>query len=113
MKTKIWAMALILLIAVMNAFAQLALKKASSNISFSLIFNPWFITALFTLVIGFGAMIIAFKGGDLTALYPLMATTYIWLTLFAIFFLGETVSIIKWAGIGMIVLGVSLIGGSR
>ena len=54
--------------------------------------------------------IIAFKGGELSVLYPLVATIYIWTLIFSIAFLKEKMNIYKWLGILLIVLGVSFIG---
>ena len=54
--------------------------------------------------------IIAFKGGELSVLYPLVATIYIWTLIFSIFFLKEKMNIYKWLGILAIVLGVIFIG---
>ena len=58
-----------------------------------------------------GVLITALKGGDLSVLYPIISTSYIWISLFSpIFFSTDSMNMIKWSGIGFIVIGVSLIG---
>ncbi|MCH8312753.1 MAG: EamA family transporter [Nitrospinae bacterium] len=52
----------------------------------------------------------ALKFGELSVLYPFVATVYIWTTLFSIKFLNENMNKWKWFGIIFIILGVSLIG---
>ncbi len=50
------------------------------------------------------------KYGQLSVLYPLVATSYMWTTLVAVKFLGEKMNRFKWIGIILIIIGVSLIG---
>jgi len=53
--------------------------------------------------------VIALKHGNLSVLYPVIATSYIWVTLIAFKVLHEPVSIPKWLGIALIMGGVMLI----
>ena len=50
------------------------------------------------------------KHGDLSVLYPLVFVGYIWTCLLAMKFLGEKMNATKWAGIAVIIAGVSLLG---
>jgi len=60
-------------------------------------------------------LVIAFKHGELSVLYPILATSYVWVGILSHFiFKTDSLNVYKSAGIGLIVLGVSLIGwGSR
>jgi len=103
---------LVLFCALLGATGQIMFKLASSGFSF----NPssWFSNIYF--LIGaflYGASAILFvwslKHGNLSILYPVIATSYIWVTLMATSFLGESFPRVKWIGIILIVLGVTII----
>ena len=55
-------------------------------------------------------MIISFRGGDVSVLYPIVATSYIWVSFLSIYFLNEAMNFFKWLGIFTIILGIALIG---
>ena len=55
-------------------------------------------------------MIIALKYGDLSVIYPFLALSFVWVFLISIIFLGETILFVNWAGLFLIILGVSFIG---
>ena len=50
------------------------------------------------------------KGGEVSVLYPIIGTSYIWVALLANVFFNEPLGIAKIIGIVGIVLGVSLLG---
>jgi drug/metabolite transporter (DMT)-like permease len=57
---------------------------------------------------------VALRNGQLSVLYPIIALTYVWVTIISPMFFGDTVNIYKIAGVFFIVFGVSFIGaGSR
>ena len=58
----------------------------------------------------FATYIFALKGADLSVLYPLVSTSYVWTVVFSQKLLGEKMNKYKWIGIAAILLGVSLIG---
>jgi multidrug transporter EmrE-like cation transporter len=59
-------------------------------------------------------LILALRGGHLSVLYPIIALTYVWVTILAPIFFGDDLNAYKLAGVGFIVIGVSMIGfGSR
>ncbi len=49
------------------------------------------------------------KHYPLSVAYPMISLTYVFGMLSAMFFFHETVSVYKWAGIGLIILGCCLI----
>ena len=55
-------------------------------------------------------MIYAFKHGDVTVLYPIVALSYIWVSLLAANFFGEVINAYKWTGVIFIILGIVLVG---
>lgn len=59
-------------------------------------------------------MVMALRHGHLSVLYPIIALTYVWVTILSPMFFVDHLNILKGLGVGLIVLGVSLIGvGSR
>jgi uncharacterized membrane protein len=112
MKTKPWAIALIILCSLSNAIAMFFLKKGAETIefSFSILSNIWIYLGILTLMLSVFLMMTALKGGNLSVIYPILATTYIWMSLLAMILLNEPISTIKWIGIILIVIGVAVVG---
>ena len=113
MATELWAIGLVIMATLVGAFGPILLKKTSekrlSKIS-SLIKNYHLFGGVGLYAIGTILFIPALKGGDLSILYPFVALGYIWVSLLSVKFLGEKMSLLKWMGIGMIIVGVSFIG---
>ena len=56
-------------------------------------------------------MALALKGRELSRLYPIIALTYVWVTVLSLFVLsGEHMNFFRGIGIAFIVLGVSVLG---
>ena len=56
----------------------------------------------------------ALRQGHLSVLYPIIALTYVWVTILSPMFFADRLNPFKVAGVTLIVFGVSLIGmGSR
>ncbi len=56
-------------------------------------------------------MALALKGRELSRLYPIIALTYVWVTILSLFILpGEHLNFFRAIGIGFIVGGVSVLG---
>ena len=115
--TKTWAIFAVLFSTILNSFAQVFYKYGANRLSFS-------VAALITnypLMIGISIygvsaliLLVSLRGGELSVLYPLIATSYIWVSISSVYFFGEVMNLYKWLGIFTIILGVSLIGlGSR
>jgi uncharacterized membrane protein len=55
-------------------------------------------------------MVIALKEGELSMLYPIIALTYVWVTLLSYTLLSEPPNVYKNIGIGTIMIGVAVLG---
>ena len=113
MKTKSWAVYLMILCTLLTSTAQIFYKKAAPKLAFSLVAlltNYYLIIGMVIYVIGAFLMITAFKGGEVTVLYPIIATSYVWVSIFSIFFLGEVMNTLKWIGIVTLIAGIILVG---
>jgi undecaprenyl phosphate-alpha-L-ara4N flippase subunit ArnE len=109
MATKLWAIVLMFFCTLITSSAQITYKFGLNQADFNtkvLIIG----FGLFLYGIGAGLLIIALKGGDLSVLYPIVATSYVWVSVAAFFFFGESLGIWKWFGVFLILVGVSFIG---
>ena len=56
------------------------------------------------------AMVMALREGELSKLFPIIALTYVWVTLLSYWLLKDTPNWYKNSGIAIIVLGVAILG---
>ena len=61
-------------------------------------------------IVGGILIIVALRGGEVSVLYPIIATSYIWVSFLSIYFLGEVMNAYKWLGVISIIAGIALIG---
>ena len=98
--------------ALLGSFGQLFFKKGSTNLSFNIISfltNWYLILGLCLYGISTIIYVYALSHGELSMLYPVIATSYIWTCLLAVLILGERMNLVNWIGILFILLGVSLV----
>lgn len=113
MATKLWAALLVLFTTLLTSSAQIFYKLGSQALApdLSAIFtNYYLIGGLLLYAVGGTLMILSLRGGEVSVLYPIIATSYIWVALLSIKFLGENMNIFKWLGISSIIFGIILIG---
>ena len=118
METKSWAVLTLICTTFLTSTAQLLYKFGINSMKsfnfISLITNYYLIGGIILYVIGGTLMIVAFRGGDLSVLYPIIATGFIWVSILSVHFLNESMNLLKWTGVLGIVAGIILIGfGSR
>ena len=112
MKTKPWALILIVLCTICTSFAAIANKKGATMLELSLkgtLLNPYLILGLSLLVMGSVLLMTSLKGGDVSTIYPVIATSYIWVTIMSYYFFDENINIFKIIGVVFIVGGVIII----
>jgi multidrug transporter EmrE-like cation transporter len=117
---------------VIGAAAQMLIKKGAGQLGLHvtlrqvlrdpfLVFQYGFhIVANPQLFVGYGLygintvlMAYALKGRELSRLYPIIALTYVWVTLLSVVMLNEHVNFFRMLGITAIVVGVSILGGGK
>jgi len=111
-KTELWAIGVVLFCAVLGSMGQILLKLGSASVSFKLmswIGNLKLMGGISMYALAAILFIFAIKHGNLSILYPLVATSYIWVAILSVRFLGEPFAFIKWIGIALILSGVCLI----
>ncbi len=116
-ETKTWAIFVVILCTFLTSAAQIFLKYGSNVLRFdmvSLFTNYNLIAGIVLYMLGAMLLIVAFSGGEVTALYPIFATSYVWVLILSYFFLGESLNIFKILAIFIIISGIYLVTyGSR
>jgi multidrug transporter EmrE-like cation transporter len=116
MHTPVRSMLMILIAAFLGAIGQYLYKEGAGVRVQDAIgwLTNWRI--LVGLICYIGVMVLfisAFKiGGELTVLYPLYASTFIWAMIIGKFVLGENIGPAKLLGVAVIAAGMFLIGRS-
>ena len=102
---------IVLFCALLGSVAQLLFKMASSSVSSNILsWLNWKIIVGGLLYLAAGILFIwALKFGNLSVLYPIIATSYIWTAFLAFKFLDEPIPVIRWLGIALIIVGVILV----
>ncbi len=112
--TSFKAIILVILCTILTSTGQILWKLSTSKIEgfdiISLITNIPLMLGFISYALGAVLLIFALKEGELSVIYPFIALSFIWVTLTSIFLFHEHVSILNWAGITAILIGVSLIG---
>ncbi len=111
--TQLWAVALVIFATLIGSIGPILLKKGSGRFSlnpFAQIKNRALIGGIGFYVLSSLLFIPALRGGELSVLYPLVSVSYIWVSLLSVKFLSEKMGSLKWTGILLIIVGVSLIG---
>jgi drug/metabolite transporter (DMT)-like permease len=101
------------LAAFVGSIGQLEFKRGADTLQFDirlLLTNYHLILGVAVYAISTVLYIYALNKEQLSILYPIIATSYIWTTIFSKIFLKETVGLTSWVGVFFILLGVTLIG---
>jgi uncharacterized membrane protein len=96
-----------------GSFGSLLFKMGADRLVFKikdLIRNWRLILGLFIYGTSTFPFIFALRGGELSVLYPMVATVYLWVSLWSIKFLKEKMSLTKWMGVALIIIGVIFVG---
>jgi len=106
----------ILLLTALSAFigsiGQLEFKRGADNLQFDiklLLTNYHLIIAIAVYCVSTVLYVYALNKEQLSILYPIVATSYIWTLIFSKIFLKEPVGLTSWTGVFFILLGVTLI----
>ncbi|MBI4140764.1 EamA family transporter [Candidatus Woesearchaeota archaeon] len=113
MPTELWAVGLVLFGTLVGAFGPILLKRGSNSFGLSVraqFRNYNLLAGIFLYGVASIIFIPALRGGELSVLYPLVSVNYVWVSLLSVRFLNEKMNKLKWLGISLIIVGVSLIG---
>ena len=116
--TSLASIGLIVLSTVSGAAAQILLRFGADAIEganlIGILTNVPLIGGYACLAMNVVLVVLALRGGQLSILYPIVALTFVWVTILSQIYFQDVISISKIAGLTLIVAGVSFIGaGSR
>ncbi len=98
---------------ILGAAAQLLMKIGMAHFNpqpMALLTNVPLISGYALYGINTLMLVVALKDGELSMLYPIIALTYVWVTLLSYVVLDEKANVFKNVGIGTIVVGVAVLG---
>jgi multidrug transporter EmrE-like cation transporter len=99
---------------VLGAAAQVLMKAGANNLA-----HPGLIGMITNLPLMAGyclyglstvLLVLALRDGELSLLYPVIALTYVWVTVLSFILFRETITVFKLMGISIIVAGVAVLG---
>ncbi|MBS3175881.1 EamA family transporter [Candidatus Woesearchaeota archaeon] len=103
------SVALILLTTLFSSVAQLLFKEGAMRLP-DLVTNWPLFTGVVLYALGAALLVYALKGGEVSILYPITSSSYIWVTLFAWYFFDEQVTVFKLAGLALVIVGIIMLG---
>jgi multidrug transporter EmrE-like cation transporter len=104
---------LVFLCTVLGAAAQILMKMGMAHFTptlMGIVTNIPLIAGYSLYGINTLMLVLALKEGELSMLYPIIALTYVWVTLLSYFVLHEQANWYKNLGITVIVAGVAVLG---
>lgn len=104
---------IVLLCTIFTSLGQLFLKFGANKLELSLlglITNFFLILGIIFYGVGAIIFVLALKHGDLSMVYPFISLSFIWVALLSLMFLGESLVLLQWIGIFIIIIGVSSVG---
>ena len=109
---------MVFLCTVIGAAAQILMKHGASHATGAglagIIMNLPLMAGYACYGVNTVLLVLALRQGHLSVLYPIIALTYVWVTILSPMFFVDHLNAFKVTGVSLIVFGVSLIGvGSR
>jgi multidrug transporter EmrE-like cation transporter len=105
---------LVFICTILGAAAQILMKMGSAHMAhFDVVkvFTDWQLFSGYALYgVNTLLLMLALRDGELSRLYPIIALTYVWVTLLSAYFFHEELTFWKLTGITIIVAGVTVLG---
>ena len=105
---------LVSLCTVLGAAAQILLKVGANQLvstnPVKMLLNPWVFCGYALYGMSTGLLILALRKGQLSVLYPVIALTYVWVTILSIAIFKESMNSYKVIGLSIVVAGVAVLG---
>jgi undecaprenyl phosphate-alpha-L-ara4N flippase subunit ArnE len=95
-----------------GSFGAVLLKSGAARLDFKIraLLTNWRLAAgIAVYLLSFVFFVQGMRHGELSVLYPLVALGYLWTVLWAKLFFGEPLTWGKFFGLGMILLGISVL----
>ncbi|MFC1727909.1 EamA family transporter [Nanoarchaeota archaeon] len=115
-KTSLSAIIFMVFAAIFASGGQIFYKFAANRTAdfATLVLNPFLVLGLASYGIGLLFMLKALRRGELTVVYPILATSFIWVSLASpLIFKTDFMTPLKWIGVLIILAGVTLVSKGR
>ena len=116
MKTEPIAIVLIVLATALTSTGQILFKMASEKFGLSIagtIGNGALISGLAVYLLASLLLLLSLQRGELSVIYPIIATGFVWVSLFSVILFNEMLNIFKIGGVVFIIIGITLISFGR
>ncbi len=113
MKTALFAIITVLAAAMLGALGQYYFKIGADTLkklNIRSFINRYLLYAVILYIVSAVTYVIILPYGELSVLYPLVASNFIWVAIIARIKLQERITLWKCAGLFCIILGIILIG---
>jgi drug/metabolite transporter (DMT)-like permease len=116
LRVKTWICAAVVVLS--NVFGNFFMKRGMPGelptpLSYiAALFQPWVSLGVALLILWMLSRMTLLSWADLSYVLPVTSVGYVLVALAGKFFLGEEISLKRWAGIGLIMAGVALVGGA-
>lgn len=104
----------------LTVYGQMVIKARAMELSrdahgkeflVSMFLDPWVLSGLCAALAASATWMLAVRTANLSAIYPIMALTFVIIPILAVLSFGERLAPVQMIGIGFIVLGVALAAG--
>lgn len=113
MKTSGKAIILAILCTIFTSLGQLSWKLGVGKIEVAhlqTLLNLFFVLGFVFYGLGFLLLVRALKDGELTVVFPIVATSYVWVSIASpLLFPEDHMNLLKWIGVGCILFSVFLL----
>ena len=105
---------------VLTVYGQMAIKARALELSraaqgreflWSMFLDPWVLSGLAAALAASATWMLAVRTANLSAIYPVMALTFVIIPILAVVAFGERLAPVQLVGIALIVVGVALAAG--
>lgn len=93
----------------MNILGEISLRNIFFSRFFQIVFQPFVLTGIVLYAFSMFLWLVAISKLDLSLAYPLLSAGYIVVAVFSFIFLKEHISLLRWVGTLLIVMGSFLI----
>jgi undecaprenyl phosphate-alpha-L-ara4N flippase subunit ArnE len=109
-KKKIHVLLSVIACTLFTALGQFLMKRGAENLTVhGLLTNFYLIFGVIAYGLGAVLIIYVFKQSNLSSIYPLLSLSFIWVALISLIILKENLSIVHYAGMILIIIGVVLV----
>lgn len=90
---------------------ELAKSAQGAHYILAMFLDPWVLSGLGAALAASATWMLAVRTAPLSAIYPIMALTFVIIPVLAVLAFGEKLGTMQWVGLVLIVMGVALSAG--